>query len=95
MKGKTDAPVTMVEFGDFQCPFCGRFASDTLQQLVKNYVDTGHVKFVYKEFPLPFHSNAQPSALAAECANEQGKFWPMHDKLYATQTTWENQDSAL
>jgi protein-disulfide isomerase len=92
-KGKTDAPVTIVEFGDFQCPFCGRFASDTLQQLVKNYVDTGKVKFVYKEYPLPFHPNAQPAAMAAECANEQGKFWPYHDKLYATQTTWENQDS--
>jgi protein-disulfide isomerase len=93
-KGKADAPVTMVEFADFQCPFCSRFASDTLQQLVKNYVDTGKIKFVYKEYPLPFHSNSQPAAMAAECANEQGKFWPMHDKLYAIQTTWENQDAA-
>jgi protein-disulfide isomerase len=93
-KGKADAPVTMVEFADFQCPFCSRFASDTLQQLVKNYVDTGKIKFVYKEYSLPFHSNSQPAAMAAECANEQGKFWPMHDKLYTTQTTWENQDAA-
>ncbi len=92
-KGKADAPVTMVEFADFQCPFCSRFASDTLQQLVKTYVDTGKIKFVYKEFPLPFHSNSQPAAMAAECANEQAKFWPYHDKLYATQTTWDNQDS--
>jgi protein-disulfide isomerase len=93
MKGKADAPVTMVEFADFQCPFCSRFASDTLQQLVKTYVDTGKIKFVYKEFPLPFHSNSQPAAMAAECANEQGKFWPYHDKLYATQTTWDSQNS--
>jgi protein-disulfide isomerase len=93
VKGKADAPVTIVEFGDFQCPFCGRFATDSLQQLVKNYVDTGQVKFVYKEYPLPFHPNAQPAALAAECANEQDKFWPYHDKLFATQSTWENQDS--
>jgi protein-disulfide isomerase len=93
IKGKTDAPVTIVEFGDFQCPFCGRFATDTLQQLVKNYVDTGIVKFVYKEFPMSFHSNAQAASMAAECANEQGKFWPYHDKLYVTQTTWDNQDS--
>lgn len=50
-KGKSDAPVTMVEFADFQCPFCGKFASDTLQQLVKNYVDTGQVKFVYDGWP--------------------------------------------
>jgi protein-disulfide isomerase len=94
IKGKPNAPITMVEFADFQCPFCSRFASDTLQHLVKNYVDTGKIKFVYKEYPLPFHLNAQPAAMAAECANEQGGFWPFHDKLYATQTTWENQDSA-
>lgn len=93
IKGKADAPVTIVEFGDFQCPFCSMFATDTLQQLVKIYADAGKVKFVYKEFPLPFHSNAQPAAMAAECANEQGKFWPYHDKLYATQTIWDSQDS--
>jgi protein-disulfide isomerase len=93
-KGKADAPVTMVEFADFQCPFCGKFVTDSLQQIEKKYVDTGQVKFVYEQYPLPFHPNAQPAAMAAECANSQGKFWPMHDKLYATQTTWENQDSA-
>jgi protein-disulfide isomerase len=93
-KGKADAPVTMVEFADFQCPFCGRFVTDSLQQIEKKYVDTGQVKFVYEQYPLPFHPNAQPAAMAAECANAQGKFWPMHDKLYATQTTWESQDSA-
>jgi protein-disulfide isomerase len=93
-KGKADAPVTMVEFADFQCPFCGRFVTDSLQQIMKKYVDTGQVKFVYEQYPLPFHPNAQPAAMAAECANAQGKFWPMHDKLYATQTTWESQDSA-
>jgi protein-disulfide isomerase len=91
--GKTNAPITMVEFADFQCPFCGRFASDTFQQIVKNYVDTGKVKFVYKQYPLPFHPNAQPAAMASECATEQGKFWPMHDKLYATQTIWASQDA--
>jgi protein-disulfide isomerase len=94
VKGKANAPVTMVEFADFQCPFCSRFASDTFQQLVKSYVDTGQVKFVYKQYPLPFHPNAQPAAMASECATEQGKFWPMHDKLYATQTTWASQDAA-
>jgi protein-disulfide isomerase len=93
-KGKADAPVTMVEFADFQCPFCGRFVTDSLQQIMKKYVDTGQVKFVYEQYPLPFHPNAQPAAMAAECANAQGKFWPMHDKLYATQTTLESQDSA-
>jgi protein-disulfide isomerase len=92
-KGKADAPVTMVEFADFQCPFCGRFVTDSLQQIEKKYVDTGQVKFVYEQYPLPFHPNAQPAAMAAECANAQGKFWPMHDKLYATQTTWESLDN--
>jgi protein-disulfide isomerase len=94
VKGKADAPITVVEFADFQCPFCSRFASDTLEQLVKSYVDTGKIKFVYKQYPLTFHPHAQPAALASECANEQGKFWPMHDKLYATQTTWASQDAA-
>ena len=94
VKGNPNAPVTMVEFADFQCPFCGRFVSDSLQQIEKKYVDTGQVKFVYEQYPLPFHPNAQPGAMTAECANAQGKFWPMHDKLYATQTTWENLDNA-
>lgn len=85
-KGDDDAPVTLIEFSDFQCPFCGRFYSQTLDQIQEQYVDTGKVKFVYKHFPLDsIHPQATPAALAAECANEQGKFWEYHDLIFDNQ----------
>ena len=86
VKGDDDAPITMIEYSDFECPFCGKFYSETLQQIETNYIDTGKVKFVYKHFPLSFHQQARPAALAAECAGAQGQFWQMHDLMY------ENQD---
>jgi protein-disulfide isomerase len=85
MKGSKNAPVTIVEFSDFQCPFCGRFFTQTLPSIEKEYIDTGKVKFVYRDFPLGFHPNAQPAAEAAECANEQGKFWEYHDEIFKNQ----------
>jgi protein-disulfide isomerase len=93
IKGKPDAPITMVEFADFQCPFCARYAIDTFPQIEKEYISSGKVKYVYKDFPLDFHPNAKPAAVAAECANEQGKFWEYHGVLFKNQTTWENQDA--
>ena len=67
-----DAPVTIIEFSDFQCPFCARFHSETLPHIIENYVDTGQVKFVYRDFPIQnIHPNAVPAAVAAECADEQ------------------------
>jgi protein-disulfide isomerase len=90
-QGKSDAPVTLIEFSDFQCPFCGSFFSQSYHQLVSMYVDTGKVKFVYKQFPqVNVHPNAREAALASECANEQGKFWPYYDALFGNQTTWAN-----
>lgn len=83
--GKKDAPVTIVEFSDFQCPFCRNFAKDTLPQLKKEYIDTGKARLVYRDFPLSFHPGAIPAAQGAECAKEQGKFWEMHDTLFAEQ----------
>lgn len=83
--GQEDAPVTIVEFSDFQCPFCRRFYTDAYQQLKKEYIDTGKVKLYFRHYPLDFHPMAVPSALAAECANDQDKFWEMHDKLYDEQ----------
>lgn len=82
VKGSADAPVTIVEFSDFECPFCTRFYTQTLPQIEEQYIKTGNVKFVYRDFPLGFHANAQKAAEAAECAAEQGKFWEMHDKLF-------------
>ena len=84
--GSPDAPVTIVEFGDFQCPFCGRFFKTTEQEIIEAYVKTGKAKLVYRDFPLTsIHEEAQKSAEASECADEQGKFWEYHDLLYTRQ----------
>lgn len=88
-KGSQDAPITIVEFSDFQCPFCSRFFQQTLPQLEQNYIVTGKVKFVYRDLPLDsLHPNARPTHIAAECADEQGKFWQYHDILFENQTQW-------
>lgn len=83
--GNEKAKVIVVEFSDFQCPFCRIFWSEAYQQIKKEYIDTGKIKFVFRDYPLPFHSAAQPSAEAAECADDQGKFWEMHDKIFGEQ----------
>src|SRR3989344_6219200 len=80
VKGDPNAPITIVEFSDFQCPFCERFFTETLPLIEKNYIKTGKVRLVYRDFPLGFHENAEKAAEAAECADEQGKFWEYHDK---------------
>lgn len=84
--GNPDAAVTIVEFSDFQCPFCRRLYTQTLPQIKEQYIKTGKVKFVYRDFPLTgIHDLAQKYAEAGECADEQGKFWPMHDKIFDEQ----------
>jgi len=87
--GNPDAPVTIVEFSDFQCPFCSRFYQQTLPLIEKNYIQTGIVKLVYRDFPLEIHRNAVPAHIAAECADEQGKFWEYHDMLFDRQSQWQ------
>lgn len=82
--GQENAIVTIVEFSDFQCPFCESWFQNVKPQL-QPYIDRGEVKLLYAHFPLSFHENAEPSALAAECANEQGKFWEYHDKVFENQ----------
>jgi protein-disulfide isomerase len=84
-KGRANAPLTLIEFSDYQCPFCGRHASQTLPQLVKDYVDSGKLRYVFRDFPLEFHPNALKAAEAARCAGDQDKYWEMHDKLFANQ----------
>lgn len=81
-KGPENAPVTIVEFSDFECPFCQRGAS-TLDKVVEKYGDK--VRVVFRHFPLSFHPNAQKAAEAAMCAHDEGKFWQMHDLLFANQ----------
>lgn len=83
--GNKNAKVTIIEFSDFQCPFCRKFWNDTLPQIKKEYIDTGKVKFVYRDFPLDFHAGAKPAAEGTECADDQGKFWELHDKIFQEQ----------
>ena len=84
--GEEDAPVTIVEFTDYQCPFCGRHFTQTFGQIKSSYIDTGKVKYVTRDYPLSFHPFAQKASEASECAEDQGKFWEMHDKLFTNQT---------
>ncbi len=81
--GPANAPVTIVEFSDFQCPFCER-AEPTVKQIIQKYGDK--VRLVYIDFPLPMHSHALDAAKAGQCAEQQGKFWPYHDQLFANQS---------
>jgi len=90
VKGDANAKVTIIEFSDFQCPFCKRFYTQTLPQIQKEYIDTGKAKLVYRDYPLSFHPEAQKSAEAAECADDQGKFWEFHDKIFDNQASLSN-----
>jgi protein-disulfide isomerase len=94
VEGNKNAPVTIVEFSDFQCPFCGAFYLQTLPQIQKDYIDSGKVKLVYRDFPLEnIHQNAKAASLAAQCANEQGKFWEYHNTLFSSQRDWATLDA--
>lgn len=86
MLGRADAPVTLVEFSDYQCPFCQRFFATTLSAIKKDYIDTGKVRYVFRDFPLDqLHPQARKAAEAAHCAGELGKYWEMHDVLFQNQ----------
>lgn len=86
--GDKNAPITIVEFSDYQCPFCRKFYNDTLPALKEKYIDTGKVKLVYRDFPLNFHKDAIPAAAAAECVRQQTDnltYFAFHDKIYDEQ----------
>lgn len=84
--GDGDATVTVIEFSDFECPFCGRYYTNVMPQLKSEYVDTGKVLFAYKQFPLTsIHPNAFKASEAALCADDQDKFWEYHDALFEGQ----------
>ena len=92
--GNPDAPITIIEFSDFQCPFCARFHTQTLPLILEQYIEQGKVKLVFRDFPIQsIHPNALPASIAAECANEQGKFREMHDMLFDNQNQWNNQET--
>jgi len=88
MLGSEDATVTIIEFSDFQCPYCKRFYDETYSQIKKDYVDTGKVRLAYRHMPLAIHPNAQDAGEASMCANDEGKFWEYHDTLFESFDTW-------
>jgi protein-disulfide isomerase len=77
--------VALIEFSDFQCPYCGKFAREILPELEKQYVSGGQVVMAFRQLPLPNHQFAQKAAEAAECAGRQDRFWPMHDAMFQDQ----------
>lgn len=83
--GDPNAKVTIIEFGDFQCPFCRAFWREALPRIKKEYVETGKVRIVYRDFAQDVHPEALMTAMAAECAEDQGKYWAFHDKVFREQ----------
>jgi protein-disulfide isomerase len=84
-RGDSGARVAIIEYADFECPYCGEYERKTFPLLLTDYIETGKVKYFYRDLPLPEHARAMPAARAARCAGEQGKYWEMHDSLFAKQ----------
>jgi len=85
-RGKAEAPLTIIEFSDYQCPYCKRHVDQTLPKLLADYVDTGKARYAFRDYPLDqIHPLAAKAAEAARCAGDQGKYWEMHDRLFANQ----------
>ncbi|MFH1283986.1 MAG: DsbA family protein [Candidatus Peregrinibacteria bacterium] len=96
--GDENAPVTIVEFSEFQCPYCEKFYSAAYQDIKTNYVESGKVKIVFKHFPLGFHAGAYPAALATECVREQGgneMFFAMHDAIFDDNSILSGDESSI
>jgi protein-disulfide isomerase len=91
-RGNPDAPVVVVEYTDYQCPFCRRHVEQTQPTLDEQFVDTGRIMWVYKHFPLNIHPQAPAAGVAAECAAEQGEFWEMHHLLFGSVDSWSISD---
>lgn len=83
--GEINAPITIVEFSDFECSYCRRFHEQVFPKLKSDYIDTGLVRFIHKDLPLPFHPNALPAAAAARCAGEQNRYWDLYSALFDQQ----------
>jgi protein-disulfide isomerase len=93
-KGVSTAQIAIVEYSDFECPFCGKYTREIYPQIIERYVKTGKVRYYFRDLPLPIHPNAMPAAIAARCAGDQGKFWEMHDRLFANQSALSAKDFA-
>lgn len=95
-KGAKNAKLTLIEFSDYQCPFCSRYVQETLPQIEKDYIKTGKLKYVFRDFPLEsIHQNALAASQAASCAGDQGKYWEMHDRLFGNQRELKVTDMSL
>lgn len=94
IQGSPTAPVWVLEVSDYQCPYCKGWHDQTYPQLVREYVSTGKVRLAYVNMPLSMHAHAQLAAEASMCAGSQGKYWPYHDALFATQPSWEGMPDA-
>jgi len=90
--GSDDAPITMIEFADYQCPFCRSFHSTTFGQIQKNFVETGKLRYVSRDLPLPIHAQAPQAARAARCAGDQHKFWELRHLLITNQDKLGRED---
>ena len=91
LMGKVDAPVKILEFADFECPACAGFSVVTEPDVRTRIINTGLANITYFDFPLPQHRNTLAASTAAVCADEQGKFWPMHDRLFQAQDEWNGE----
>ena len=89
--GSPTAPLEVIEFADFECPGCGQFSTLTEPDVRTRLVNTGQIRVRYMDFPLDVHANTWDASLAASCANDQGKFWEMHDQIFATQDKWNGE----
>lgn len=99
-KGNPEAGLTLIEFTDYQCPFCRKYAKQTLPELERDYIETGKIKYVVRDFPLQsLHRDAFQAAVAADCAGEQGQYWKMHDRLLSNSSSpygdWSQHANAI
>jgi protein-disulfide isomerase len=94
LKGSPDAPVTIIEVSDFQCPYCRQWALETYPQIDSAYIQTGRARLLFINYPLPNHAQAWAASEAAMCAGVQGRFWEMHDRIFDAQRDWSGQADA-
>ncbi|MBA3671528.1 MAG: DsbA family protein [Gemmatimonadaceae bacterium] len=91
LMGSPNAPVEVVEFADFECPGCGQYSTITEPDVRTRLINTGQIRMRYIDYPLPMHKNTWDASLSAACANDQGKFWEMHDVIFASQDRWNGE----
>jgi protein-disulfide isomerase len=93
--GDEDAPITIVDYSDYQCPYCSRLSTGIVAKMKDTYIAEGKVKYIFKDFPLSFHKQANDASLSARCAGDQGEFWGMHDLLFENQGDWSGDINAV